>query len=423
MNLIEKILAKASGKKEVVAGEIVDAKIDCAMVNEITGHLTIKYFDEVGAKDVWDREKIVIVIDHTVPAATVEAAELHKIVRDFARRHKITAFYDVGRGGIAHQIMVEKGHVVPGSLIVGADSHTCTYGALGAFSTGIGSTEMAAVFINGRLWFKVPKVIKVNVTGEFKEYVMAKDLFLNIAKTLGEDGANYMGIEFCGPAIEGMSVDGRLTLCNMVIEVGAKAGIVPVDQKTLEYLNGRVKDKIKPLKGDEVSAYERVMEVDASSLQPLIACPSSVDNVKPVSEVEGIELDQVFIGSCTNGRLEDLRVAAKILEGKKVNERTRLVIVPASQEVYLSALKEGLIETFIKSGAVVANPTCGACYGGHLGVLASGEVCLSTTNRNFVGRMGSPKSKVYLASPATAAASAIEGKIVDPTSFAKGERI
>jgi 3-isopropylmalate/(R)-2-methylmalate dehydratase large subunit len=423
MNLIEKILAKASGKKEVVAGEIVDAKIDCAMVNEITGHLTIKYFDEVGAKDVWDREKIVIVIDHTVPAATVEAAELHKIVRDFARRHKITAFYDVGRGGIAHQIMVEKGHVVPGSLIVGADSHTCTYGALGAFSTGIGSTEMAAVFINGRLWFKVPKVIKVNVTGEFKEYVMAKDLFLNIAKTLGEDGANYMGIEFCGPAIEGMSVDGRLTLCNMVIEVGAKAGIVPVDQKTLEYLNGRVKDKIKPLKGDEVSAYERVMEVDASSLQPLLACPSSVDNVKPVSEVEGIELDQVFIGSCTNGRLEDLRVAAKILEGKKVNERTRLVIVPASQEVYLSALKEGLIETFIKSGAVVANPTCGACYGGHLGVLASGEVCLSTTNRNFVGRMGSPKSKVYLASPATAAASAIEGKIVDPTSFAKGGRI
>jgi 3-isopropylmalate/(R)-2-methylmalate dehydratase large subunit len=423
MNLIEKILAKASGKKEVVAGEIVDAKIDCAMVNEITGHLTIKYFDEVGAKDVWDREKIVIVIDHTVPAATVEAAELHKIVRDFARRHKITAFYDVGRGGIAHQIMVEKGHVVPGSLIVGADSHTCTYGALGAFSTGIGSTEMAAVFINGRLWFKVPKVIKVNVTGEFKEYVMAKDLFLNIAKTLGEDGANYMGIEFCGPAIEGMSVDGRLTLCNMVIEVGAKAGIVPVDQKTLEYLNGRVKDKIKPLKGDEDSAYERVMEVDASSLQPLIACPSSVDNVKPVSEVEGIELDQVFIGSCTNGRLEDLRVAAKILEGKKVNERTRLVIVPASQEVYLSALKEGLIETFIKSGAVVANPTCGACYGGHLGVLASGEVCLSTTNRNFVGRMGSPKSKVYLASPATAAASAVEGKIVDPTSFAKGGRI
>jgi 3-isopropylmalate/(R)-2-methylmalate dehydratase large subunit len=423
MNLIEKILAKASGKKEVVAGEIVDAKIDCAMVNEITGHLTIKYFDEVGAKDVWDREKIVIVIDHTVPAATVEAAELHKIVRDFARRHKITAFYDVGRGGIAHQIMVEKGHVVPGSLIVGADSHTCTYGALGAFSTGIGSTEMAAVFINGRLWFKVPKVIKVNVTGEFKEYVMAKDLFLNIAKTLGEDGANYMGIEFCGPAIEGMSVDGRLTLCNMVIEVGAKAGIVPVDQKTLEYLNGRVKDKIKPLKGDEDSAYERVMEVDASSLHPLIACPSSVDNVKPVSEVEGIELDQVFIGSCTNGRLEDLRVAAKILEGKKVSERTRLVIVPASQEVYLSALKEGLIETFIKSGAVVANPTCGACYGGHLGVLASGEVCLSTTNRNFVGRMGSPKSKVYLASPATAAASAIEGKIVDPTSFAKGGRI
>lgn len=422
MNLIEKILAKASGKREVVAGEIVDAKVDCAMVNEITGHLTIKYFNEVGARDVWDRDRIVIVIDHTVPAATVEAAELHKIVREFARRHMIKAFYDVGRGGIAHQIMVEKGHVLPGSLIVGADSHTCTYGALGAFSTGIGSTEMAAVFINGRLWFKVPKAIKVNVAGRFKEYVTAKDLFLSIAKTLGEDGANYMGIEFCGPTIEEMSVDGRLTLCNMVIEVGAKAGIVAADEKTMAYLKGRVNERISPIKGDEDAEYEKVIEVDAGSLQPLVACPSSVDNVKPASEVEGVELDQVFIGSCTNGRLEDLRVAAKILDGKKVNERTRLVIVPASQEVYLSALKEGLIETFVKSGAVVANPTCGACYGGHIGVLASGEVCLSTTNRNFVGRMGSPKSKVYLASPATAAASALEGRIVDPTSFARGER-
>ncbi|MGC8911996.1 MAG: 3-isopropylmalate dehydratase large subunit [Nitrososphaeria archaeon] len=420
MNLIEKILAKASDRKEVVAGEIVEARIDYAMVNEITGHLTIKYFNEVGAKKVWDRNRIVIVIDHTIPAATVEAAELHKIVREFARRHEIKAFYDVGRGGIAHQIMVERGHVLPGNVIVGADSHTCTYGALGAFATGIGSTEMASVFINGRLWFRVPKTIKVNVSGKFREYVTAKDLFLNIAQTLGEDGANYMGIEFCGPAIENMSVDGRLTLCNMVVEVGAKAGIVAADEKTLSYLKGRIEGNPTIYESDKESVYERTLEVDASSLTPLVACPNSVSNVKPVQEVEGVEVDQVFIGSCTNGRLEDLRIVAKILKGKKVNERTRLVIVPASQEVYLSALKEGLIETFIMSGAVVANPTCGACYGGHIGVLASGEVCLSTTNRNFVGRMGSPKSKVYLASPATAAASAIEGKIVDPTIFSGG---
>lgn len=417
MNVLEKILANSSSKREVVAGEIVEANIDCAMVNEITGHLTIKYLEELGAERVWDPEKIVMVLDHTIPAANVEAAELHKIMRRFAKAHNIRFFYDVGFGGIAHQVMVEKGHVVPGNVIVGADSHTCTYGALGAFATGIGSTEMAAVFVRGKLWFKVPKVIRINVKGNFREYVTAKDLFLNIASMLGENGANYRGLEFRGPTVSDMSISERMTLCNMAIEVGAKTGIVEADDKTLEYLKGRVNKSFQIIKGDNDNSYERSLEIDVTSLQPLIACPSSVANVKPVSEVEGIEVDQVFIGSCTNGRLEDLRIVAKILEGKKVKSGTRLVIVPASQEVYLEALKEGLIETFIASGAIVANSTCGACYGGHIGVLASDEVCVSTTNRNFIGRMGSPKSKVYLASPATAAASAIEGKIKDPTTL------
>ncbi len=417
MNVIEKILANASGKREVVPGEIVEANIDCAMVNEITGHLTIKYIQELGVERVWNPDKIVMVIDHTVPAASVEAAELHKIMRRFAKAQNIKYFYDIGFGGIAHQIMVEKGHVVPGNVIVGADSHTCTYGALGAFATGIGSTEMAAVFVKGKLWFKVPKVIRVAVKGSFKEYVTAKDLFLKVAEILGENGANYRGLEFRGPTVESMSVHERMTVCNMAIEVGAKTGIVEADDKTLAYLKGRVNKSFQIIKGDDDNSYERSLEIDVSNLEPLIACPGSVANVKPVSEVEGVEVDQVFIGSCTNGRLEDLKIAAKILKGRKVKEGTRLVIVPASQEVYLEALKEGLIETFISSGAIVANPTCGACYGGHIGVLASDEVCVSTTNRNFVGRMGSPKSKVYLASPATAAASALEGKIKDPTTL------
>ncbi|MCX8188962.1 MAG: 3-isopropylmalate dehydratase large subunit [Nitrososphaeria archaeon] len=417
MNIIEKILAKASGKREVVPGEIVEANIDCAMVNEITGHLSIRYLQELGIEKVWDSDKIVMVIDHTVPAASVEAAELHKIMRRFARSQNIKYFYDIGFGGIAHQVMVEKGHVVPGNVIVGADSHTCTYGALGAFATGIGSTEMAAVFIKGKLWFKVPKVIRIYVEGSFKEYVTAKDLFLKIAEILGENGANYRGLEFGGPTVASMNIAERMTICNMAIEVGAKTGIVEADEKTLAYLKYRTNKSFQIIKSDDKNSYERSLEVDVSNLPPLVACPDSVANVKPVSEVEGIEVDQVFIGSCTNGRLEDLKIVAKILKGKKIKNGTRLVIVPASQEVYLEALKEGLIETFISSGAIVANPTCGACYGGHIGVLASDEVCVSTTNRNFIGRMGSPKSKVYLASPATAAASALEGKIKDPTTL------
>jgi homoaconitate hydratase family protein len=416
-NIIEKILSRAAGKKEVIPGEIIEANIDCAMVNEITGHLTIKYFYELGAKEVWNRDRIVMVLDHTIPAASIEAAELHKIMREFAREQKIKYFYDVGRGGISHQIMIEKGHVKPGDVVVGADSHTCTYGAIGAFSTGIGSTEMTAVFMTGRLWFKVPKVMEIKVNGNFRKFVTPKDLFLKIAKILGVSGANYRGLEFKGPTIENMSIAGRMTICNMAIEVGAKAGIVGVDGKTLDYLKDRINEPFFIAKSDQDAEYERSLELYVDDLPPLVSCPDAVDNVKPVSEVEGVELDQVFIGSCTNGRMEDLRLAAEILKGNKVNERTRLLIIPASQEVFLDALREGLIETFLLSGAIVANPTCGACYGAHLGVLASGEVCLSTTNRNFIGRMGSTKSKVYLASPATAAASAIKGRITDPTTF------
>ena len=420
MNIIEKILSRASGKESVYPGEIIEANIDCAMVNEITGHLTIKYFHEIGAKEVWNKDKIVMVLDHTIPAGSVEAAELHKIMREFAREQEIKAFYDVGRGGISHQVMVERAHVKPGDVVVGADSHTCTYGAIGAFSTGIGSTDMTAVFTTGRLWFKVPKMIKVMVNGNFRKFVSPKDLFLKIAEILGVSGANYKGLEFKGSTISEMSVDGRMTICNMVIEVGGKVGIVEPDKKSLTYVKSRTSDQFSIIKSDPDAEYERTLEITVNDLRPLVSCPNAVDNVKTVSEMEGVELDQVFIGSCTNGRLEDLRIVAEILKGNTVSNNTRLIIIPASQEIYLNALLEGLIEIFLLAGATVANPTCGACYGGHIGMLASGEVCLSTTNRNFIGRMGSLKSKVYLASPATAAVSAITGRITDPTSYKSG---
>lgn len=417
MNIVEKILAQASGKEKVEPGEIVDVKIDKAMINEVTGQLTARYFKEIGAKRVWDPSRIIVVIDHTIPAASVEAAEMHKVVREFVRELNLPWFYDVGLGGICHQVMMEKGHVSPGDVIVGADSHTCTYGALGAFAAGIGSTEMTAVFVTGKLWFKVPKAIKVLAKGKLEGFVTAKDLFLALAKELGEAGATYKAIEYDGEAVKAMDISSRTTLCNMAVEVGAKTGIVAPDEKTDEYVKKRGIDHYKTFKSDPDSQYEKTVELDVKDLPPLVACPDSVDNVKPVSEVEGIELDQVFIGSCTNGRLEDLRQVASILKGRKVHPRTRCVIIPASQEVYLNALQEGLVETFVKANAIVANPTCGACYGGHIGLLASGEVCLSTTNRNFIGRMGSTKAKIYLASPYTAAASAVEGKLTDPRSI------
>ncbi|MEM2779405.1 MAG: 3-isopropylmalate dehydratase large subunit [Candidatus Bathyarchaeia archaeon] len=414
MNISEKILARASNRKEVSPGEIVEANVDVAMVNDITGPLTVETFYKIGVKKVWDNRRIVIVLDHQVPADSVKSAEIHKIMRKFAKEQGIRYFYDVGFGGVCHQVMVEKGHVRPGELIVGADSHTCTYGALGAFGTGIGSTEMAAVFAMGKIWLKVPETIKFNVNGEFQKFVSAKDLILSIIGHIGADGANYKAMEFDGPVIKNMNISDRLTICNMAVEAGAKTAIINPDRKVITYVKDRAGRQIKPLKSDANAKYAKVIDLDISSLEPQVACPSSVGNVKPVSEVEGTPIDQAFIGSCTNGRIEDLRMAARIVEGKKVKDGVRFIVTPASHEVYLQALKEGVLETLAEAGACICNPTCGACFGGHMGLLAEGETCISSSNRNFTGRMGSPKAKIYLASPATVAASALKGEIADP---------
>ncbi len=335
-------------------------------------------------------------------------------MRKFAEEQRINNFYDIGQGGVCHQVMPEKGHVRPGEVIVGADSHTCTYGAFGAFATGIGSTEMAAVFTTGTLWFKVPEVIKVNLTGRFQNLVTPKDLILKIVGQIKADGAIYKGIEFVGPTIKNINVDGRMVLCNMAIEMGAKTGIINPDETTQEYVKSRTKEPFEPIKSDSTATYKKSLDLDITDLEPQVSCPHSVDNVKPISKVDKVEVDQAFIGSCTNGRLEDLRLAAKLLDGKKVRKGVRLLVAPASQEVYFKALQERLIKTFLEAGAIVCNPTCGPCLGGHLGLLAPGETCISSSNRNFVGRMGSTKARVYLASPATVAASAISGKITDP---------
>jgi len=419
MNIIEKILANASGKQEVSPGEIIEANIDVAMTHDLTGPLAIKSFRKIGAKKVWNNQKVVVILDHLVPASSIISANLHKIVRNFAEEQNIKNFYDVGRGGVCHQVMPEQGHVRPGEVIVGSDSHTCTYGAFGAFATGIGSTELAAVFATGKLWFRVPEVIKIDVTGKFQKLVTAKDLTLNIVGKIGADGAIYKGLEFGGSTIRDMTIDGRMVLCNMAVEMGAKAGIIEPDQKTLDYVKSRTDKPFKPVKSDADATYEKVVDVDVSDLEPQVAVPHSVDNVKPVSEVEDTEVDQAFIGSCTNGRLEDLRSAAQILKGKKIVRSVRLVVIPASQEIYLNALNEGLIKTFMESGATIGNPNCGPCLGGHMGIMADGEACISTSNRNFIGRMGSTKSFVYLASPATVAASALTGKITDPRKVMK----
>ncbi len=415
MNITEKILAKASRKKSVSPGEIVDANVDMVMVHDLTGPLAVEAFKKIGVEKVWDNQKVVVILDHQVPAESIKAAELHKTMRKFAKDQKLR-IYDVGRGGICHQVMPEKGHVVPGTAIVGADSHTCTYGAFGAFATGIGSTEAAAVFATGKIWLKVPEAIKINVNGKFGKYVTAKDLVLNIIGKLGVDGAIYKSAEFTGPTMREMSVAGRMTVCNMAVEMGAKNGIVEPDETTRKFLQGRVKTlpDFAALRSDKDAAYERTMEFNVAELEPQVACPSSVDNVKPVSEVGSVPIEQAFIGSCTNGRIEDLRLAAQVIKGKKVKDGVRALVIPASQEVYKQALAEGLTEIFTEAGAVVCGSACGPCLGGHIGLLAAGETCVSTSNRNFIGRMGSTEASVYLASPATVAASAVTGKITDP---------
>jgi 3-isopropylmalate/(R)-2-methylmalate dehydratase large subunit len=415
--ITEKILGMAAGT-EVSPGDIVVAPIDACMAHDGTAPLAIRAFREMGAKKVWDPKKVALVIDHISPSASEGTSELHALMREFAAEHNIRLF-DVGEG-ICHQIMPEKGYVAPGRVIAGADSHTCTYGAFGAFSTGVGSTELAAVLVSGKLWFKVPETMGCNVNGKLPIGVGAKDVILRVLGMVGSDGATYKAIEFKGDTIRDMSISGRMTVCNMVIEMGAKSGIVEPDEKVRSYLAGRSKDRGEFLKSDPDARYSGTVNVPVEKLDPQVACPNSVDNVRPVGKVEGVKVNQAFLGSCTNGRLEDLAAAAEILKGRKVREGVRMIVIPASREVYLEALREGLMQIFVEAGAAVFGPGCGPCPGGHLGVLGAGEVCVSTSNRNFAGRMGSKESEVYLASPLTVAASAVAGQITDPRNFMRG---
>ena len=408
----EKILARASGKENVEAGDIIIANIDVAMTHDLTGPLSVESFEKIGDEKVWDPSKIVIPFDHQVPADSIDSANNHIIMREFVKKQGIKHFYDVN-AGVCHQILPEKGHVVPGEVIVGADSHTCTHGALGAFATGIGSTDMAMVFAEGNLWFKVPETNRFNVVGQLIDNVYAKDVILHIISEMGADGSTYKACEFAGETISNMSVSDRMVLCNMAIEMGGKTGLVEPDRKTIDYVEKRSDKPYKVFKTDLDSNSLNIIDIDVSDLEPQIACPHNVDNVKPIGEVD-VELDQVFIGSCTNGRLSDLRDAAKILKGNKVANGTRMLVIPASTEIYSQALDEGLIKIFVEAGALVSAPCCGPCLGGHTGIIGSGEVSLSTSNRNFKGRQGSPEGEVYLSSAAVAAASAIEGRIVAP---------
>jgi len=411
-NITEKILARASNRREVSPGEIVEARIDLAMLHENTGTPAVMAFREIGLDRVWDPSKIIVIFDHNAPASTEVAAGLHKYMRAFVKEFKIGTFYDI-REGICHQVLPEKGHVLPGQVVMGVDSHTCTYGALDAFAAGIGSTDMAAVLSTGTLWFKVPETLKFVYKGILPEMVSPKDVILMTMGKITSEGANYKSVEFAGPVIEAMSMGGRMTICNMAIEMGAKTGIVEADEKTLAYILQRTKERFDIIKADRDAVYENVIEFDVSNLEPQVACPHSVDNVKNISEVEGMEIHQAVLGSCTNGRVEDLREASEILQGKTVPIDVRLIVFPASREVYLEALREGIIEVLIKAGAVVCNPNCGPCCGGHEGIMAEGEVSITTFNRNFRGRMGKG-GEIYLASPRVVAASAIKGRITDP---------
>lgn len=413
MTIAEKILARNSGREEVSPGEVVRAEIDRAMANDLTAPLTVDALEELGLERVWDPDSIMIILDHEAPPTTVEAASDHRDLRKFAKSQNISNFYG-NFEGVCHQIMVERAHALPGQLVVGADSHTCTYGALGTFSTGIGSTDMAAVFSQGELWFRVPETIGVNIDGDLSEGVMPKDLILKIVGDVGADGATYMSMEFVGPGVRGISVPGRMSMCNMGVEMGAKAAIVPPDERVEDYLEGRTDEDYEFVFPDEDVEYSREMDYDAGETEPMVACPHSVDNVHPASGVEDVEVQQAFLGSCTNGRLEDLAVAANILEGEEVDEDVRMLVAPASREVYQEAMEDGLIGKLVEAGATIEPPGCTTCWGGHLGILAPGEACVSSSNRNFRGRMGSPEAEIYLASPATVAASALMGEITDP---------
>ncbi len=414
MTITEKIFAAHSGLESVKAGDLITAKVDITLANDITGPVAIKEFRKIGVDKVFDKKRVVFVPDHFVPNKDIKSAEQVKLIREFAREQDLENFFEVGRMGIEHTLLPDSGIVTAGDLIIGADSHTCTYGALGAFSTGVGSTDLACAMASGETWFKVPQAIKVEFNGKLNKWVCAKDLVLHLIGDIGVDGALYKTLEIGGNVIEEMSMDGRFTFCNMAIEAGAKNGIIAPDQKTLEYLKNRSRREPVFYKSDENAQYERVIKYDVSNIEPTVAFPHLPENTKPISQVGDIKIDQAVIGSCTNGRLSDLKIAAEILDGKKVNKNVRLIIFPGTQDIYLKAIEAGYIQTFIKAGAAVSTPTCGPCLGGHAGILAAGERAISTTNRNFVGRMGHVDSEVYLSSPAIAAASAILGKISSP---------
>ena len=414
MTMTQKILAKAAGLDRVEPGQLIEARLNLVQGNDITTPVAITEFEKAGFTQVFDKDKISIILDHYTPCKDIKSAQLCKQSREFAHKHHITNFFDVGQMGVEHALAPEKGLCAPGEVIVGADSHTCTYGALGAFSTGIGSTDMAAGMATGLLWFKVPSAIKVTLKGKLQPHVSGKDVILHLIGTIGVDGALYKSLEFAGEGVSSLSIDDRFTICNMAIEAGAKNGIFPVDEKTMEYINGRVNRPCEAFSADEEAVYDSEVVIDLDKLEPTVAMPHLPENTKAVSEVAGLPIDQVVIGSCTNGRISDLRAAAAVMKGKKVAPNVRCIVIPATQEIVLQAMEEGLIQTFIEAGVAVSTPTCGPCLGGHMGVMAEGERTVSTTNRNFVGRMGHVTSEIILASPDVAAASAIAGCVADP---------
>ncbi len=414
MTMTQKILARAAGLDSVRAGDLIEANLDLVLGNDITSPVAIHEMDRFSSDEVFDKDKIALVMDHFIPNKDIKSAEHCKCVREYAKKHDITNYFDVGQMGIEHALLPEKGLVTAGDVVIGADSHTCTYGALGAFSTGVGSTDMAAGCVTGKAWFKVPSAIRFNLTGKPSAYVCGKDIILHIIGMIGVDGALYQSMEFAGDGVQYLSMDDRFTIANMAIEAGGKNGIFPVDDKTIAYMKEHSKKEWTVFEADEDAEYEKEYTIDLSKLRPTVSFPHLPENARTIDEVGDIKIDQAVIGSCTNGRLSDLFAAAAVLKGRHVAKDVRCIIIPATQQVYLQAMEEGLLKIFIEAGAVVSTPTCGPCLGGYMGMLASKERCVSTTNRNFVGRMGAIDSEIYLASPAVAAASAVAGKIVSP---------
>jgi len=414
MTMTQKILAAHAGLSSVKPGDLIMAKLDLVLGNDITSPVAINEFEKAGFKNVFDKSKVAMVMDHFTPNKDIKAAEQCKQCRTFAKRFDIENFFDVGCMGIEHSLLPEKGLVAAGDCVIGADSHTCTYGALGAFSTGVGSTDMAAGMASGQTWFKVPEAIKFDITGKLSKYVSGKDVILHIIGMIGVEGARYQSMEFTGSGIKNLSMDDRFCMANMAIEAGAKNGIFPVDEQTIKYMKGRVNRPYKIYEADEDAVYARTIQIDLGAIKPTVAFPHLPENTRTIDECKDITIDQVVIGSCTNGRLSDMKTAAEILKGKKVYKNVRVIIIPATQEIYKACIKNNYIDIFIDAGCAVSTPTCGPCLGGHMGILAEGERCVATTNRNFVGRMGHVKSEVYLAGPAIAAFSAITGKIAGP---------